>query len=143
MYKNATAIEPYAEAKLESKKHREAKPADVTGARNALQRLVIPQEALDHISGALLPGSSLIISDEGTSSETGKDTDFILFMSGEPQGGGAFRTPVITEADAADRKRSQGQKRRTSSSASRSRPRAAGAVWRRREFSPFSSLFGF
>ena len=144
MYKNATAIEPYAEVKLESKKHREAKPADVTGARNALQRLVIPQEALDHISGALLPGSSLIISDEGTSSDTGKDTDFIVFMSGEPQGGGAFRTPVTTEADAAgERKQSHGQRRRTSSSSSRSSQHGTGEVWRRRYYSPFSSPFGF
>ncbi len=142
MYKNATAIEPYSEAKRESKKHREAKPADVSGARNALQRLVIPQEALDRISGALLPGSSLIVSDEGTSSETGKDTDFIVFMSGDPQGGGTFRSAVITEADAAgERKRSHGQKRRTGSS--RSRPHAAGADWRSRGFSPFSPLFGF
>ncbi len=131
MYKSATAIEPYSEAKRESKKHREAKPADVSGARNALQRLVIPQEALDRISGALLPGSSLIVSDEGTSSETGKDTDFIVFMSGDPQGGGTFRSAVITEADAAgERKRSHGQKRRTGSS--RSRPHAAGADWRSR-----------
>jgi chemotaxis protein histidine kinase CheA len=143
MYKNATAIEPYSKAKRESKKHREAKPADVTGARNALQRLAIPQEALDRISG-VLPGSSLIVSDEGTSSETGKDTDFIVFMSGEPQGGGAFRSAATTQADAAgERKRSHGKKRRTSSSSSRSRPHAADAVWRSRGFSPFSSQFGF
>jgi hypothetical protein len=143
MYKNATAIEPYSEAKREPKKHREAKPADVAGARSAMERLVIPQEALDHISGALLPGSSLIISDEGTSSETGKDTDFIVFMSGEPQGGGTFRSAVISQANAAgERRRSRGQKRRTGSSFSRSRARAAGAVWRSREFSPFSSPFG-
>jgi hypothetical protein len=35
----------------------------------------------------VLPGSSLIISDEGASIETGKDTDFVVVMSGEPQGG--------------------------------------------------------
>jgi hypothetical protein len=29
----------------------------------------------------------LIISDEGMSTETGKDTDFVILMSGEPQGG--------------------------------------------------------
>ncbi|MGA7329928.1 MAG: L,D-transpeptidase family protein [Rhodomicrobium sp.] len=144
MYKNAAAIEPYSEAKREKKKHREAKPADITGARNAMQRLVIPQEALERISGALLPGSSLIISDEGTSGETGKDTDFIVFMSGEPQGGGTLRSAVMTQAGAAgERKRSHGQKRKTRSSFSRSRPHAASAVWRRREFSPFPSLFGF
>lgn len=139
MYKNATAIEPYSEAKPASKKRHEAKPADVTGARNALQRLVIPQEALDHISAPLLPGSSLIVSDEETSGETGKDTDFIVYMSGEPQGGGAFRSVVITDANAADRKRSQGQKR----ASSRSRPQAAGAVWQRQGFSPHPSFFGF
>jgi hypothetical protein len=144
MYKNATAIEPYSEAKRESKKHREAKPADVAGARNAMQRLAIPQEALDRISGALLPGSSLIISDEGLSSETGKDTDFIVFMSGEPQGGATFRSPVMNKAGAAgQRKRSHGQKGRTSSTVSRSRRHSAGADWRSRGFSPFSSLFGF
>ncbi|MGA7329958.1 MAG: L,D-transpeptidase family protein [Rhodomicrobium sp.] len=144
MYKNATAIEPYSEAYRKSKKHREAKAADVTGARNAMQRLVIPQEALERISGALLAGSSLIISDEETSGETGKDTDFIVFMSGEPQGGGTFRSAVATRADAAgERKRLHGQRRRTSLSFSRSKPHAAGEVWRSRGFSPFSSPFGF
>jgi len=39
----------------------------------------------------LLPGSSLIVSDEGPSGETGKDTDFIVVMSGEPQGGLVIR----------------------------------------------------
>ncbi|MGA9547796.1 MAG: L,D-transpeptidase family protein [Rhodomicrobium sp.] len=139
MYKNATAIEPYSEAKPASKRRREATPADVAGARNALQRLVVPQEALDHISAPLLPGSSLIVSDEETSGETGKDTDFIVFMSGEPQGGGAFRSIPVTEADAADRKRSQRQKR----ASSRSGRQAAGPVWGRQGFYPNSSFFGF
>ena len=31
-------------------------------------------------------GSSLIISDEALSSETGKDTEFVVILSGEPQG---------------------------------------------------------
>src|SRR5262249_36810032 len=53
--------------------------------------LTIPPEALDRISEAVLPGSSLIISDEGPSIETGKDTDFVVLMSGEPQGGIAIR----------------------------------------------------
>ena len=38
-----------------------------------------------------LPGSSLINSDEAASRETGKDTDFAVVMSGEPQGGTAIR----------------------------------------------------
>jgi hypothetical protein len=65
----------------------DALPADVTAAKAALDRIVIPQEALERISEVVLPGSSLIISDEGASIETGKDTDFVVLMSGEPQGG--------------------------------------------------------
>jgi hypothetical protein len=38
-----------------------------------------------------LPRSSLIISDEALSPETGKGTEFIALMSGEPQGGIKFR----------------------------------------------------
>ena len=45
------------------------------------------QEAQERISAAVLPASSLIISDEGLHGETGKDTDFIVVMSGDPQGG--------------------------------------------------------
>ena len=41
---------------------------------------------MQRISDVVLPGSSLIISDEGLSIETGKDTDFVVVMSGEPQG---------------------------------------------------------
>jgi hypothetical protein len=62
-------------------------PADVTAAKAALDRITIPQDALERISEVVLPGSSLIISDEGASIETGKDTDFVVLMSGEPQGG--------------------------------------------------------
>jgi hypothetical protein len=42
---------------------------------------------LDRIEGMASPRSSLIISDEALSSETGKGTDFVVLMSGEPQGG--------------------------------------------------------
>jgi hypothetical protein len=34
-----------------------------------------------------VPGSSLIVSDEEMSHETSKGTDFVVVMSGEPQGG--------------------------------------------------------
>jgi hypothetical protein len=60
---------------------------NVAGARAALDRISIPQEAIDRISEVVSPGSSLIISDEPISRETGKGTDFIVVMSGEPQGG--------------------------------------------------------
>jgi hypothetical protein len=60
-------------------------------AKEALDRITIPQDALDRIAGMASPRSSLIISDEGLSSETGKDTEFVVLMSGEPQGGIKFR----------------------------------------------------
>jgi hypothetical protein len=71
--------------------HSEPAPADTAGAQSALARIEIPEEARARISAAVLPGSSLIISDEGPNLETGKDTDFVVVMSGEPQGGLAIR----------------------------------------------------
>jgi hypothetical protein len=59
--------------------------ADTDGAKAALDRITIPPEALDRIEAS--PGSSLIISDEALSSETGKGTEFVVIMSDEPQGG--------------------------------------------------------
>ncbi len=92
MYKDATNIEPFSKERQSSARRRsDTAPADVAGAEAALSRLTIPDDALDNISQAVLPGSSLIISDEGPSIETGKDTDFVVFMSGEPQGGIAMR----------------------------------------------------
>jgi L,D-transpeptidase catalytic domain len=68
---------------------RSAEPAmtDVAGAKSALDRVTIPKEAMDRIAEVVSPGSSVIISDEPISKETGKGTDFIVLMSGEPQGG--------------------------------------------------------
>jgi hypothetical protein len=87
MYKAGASAEPAAAGT----RHRNdlsspAVSADVAGAKAALDRIAIPQEALEKISEIVLPGSSLIISDEGPSIETGKDTDFVVVMSGEPQG---------------------------------------------------------
>jgi L,D-transpeptidase catalytic domain len=72
--------------KGESHRGIEAAAADVAGAKAALDRIAIPHEALRRISDVVLAGSSLIVSDEGLSTETGKDTDFVIVMSGEPQG---------------------------------------------------------
>ena len=47
-------------------------------ANTALDRIEIPQDANQQISELLMPGSSLIISDYGISSETGPYTDFIV-----------------------------------------------------------------
>jgi hypothetical protein len=56
------------------------------GAKTALDRIVIPQDVLDRLAGMVSPRSSLIVSDEGLSAETGNGTDFIVLLSGEPQG---------------------------------------------------------
>ena len=59
---------------------------DPDSAKAALDRIVIPQDALDRIAG-IAPRSSLIVTDEPMSSETGKGTEFVVLLSGEPQGG--------------------------------------------------------
>jgi hypothetical protein len=59
---------------------------DPASAKSALDRIVIPQDALYRIVG-VAPRSSLIVTDEALSSETGKGTDFVVLLSGEPQGG--------------------------------------------------------
>lgn len=65
----------------------EATPTDVKAATAALDRITIPEDAVQRISELVLPGSSFIVSDEEASKETGKQTDFIVLISGEPQGG--------------------------------------------------------
>jgi hypothetical protein len=59
-------------------------------AKAALDRIVIPQDKLDRVPG-VTPLSSLIVTDEALSSETGKGTDFVVVLSNEPQGGIKFR----------------------------------------------------
>jgi hypothetical protein len=44
----------------------------------ALARIDIPQDAIDRISAMLVPGSSLVVSDQGLGEETGEGTDFIV-----------------------------------------------------------------
>ena len=65
----------------------EAHKTDIREAKTALDRISIPQEAIDRISDIVSPGSALIVSDENLSRETGQATEFIVVMSGEPQGG--------------------------------------------------------
>jgi hypothetical protein len=79
----------YTRSRRSQRSDRNAEPmaADVNGAKAALDRISIPQEGIDRISEVLSPGSALIISDEVLSKETGKGTDFVVLMSGEPQGG--------------------------------------------------------
>jgi hypothetical protein len=63
-----------------------ANRAEPSSAKSALDRIVIPQDVLDRIAG-IVPQSSLVVTDEALSSETGKGTDFVVLLSGEPQGG--------------------------------------------------------
>jgi len=48
------------------------------GAGEALNRIEMPPAAVERISEMMSPGSSLIISDQPMSGETGRDTDFII-----------------------------------------------------------------
>ncbi|HEY7083564.1 MAG TPA: L,D-transpeptidase family protein [Hyphomicrobiaceae bacterium] len=79
----------YTRSRRSHRGERNAEPhsADVTAAKAALDRVSLPQEAVDRISEVVSPGSAVIISDEALSKETGKGTDFVVLMSGEPQGG--------------------------------------------------------
>jgi lipoprotein-anchoring transpeptidase ErfK/SrfK len=47
-------------------------------AGEALERIHVPPEAIERISELLIPGSSLVISDEGLGRETGRMTEFIV-----------------------------------------------------------------
>ena len=79
-------IEPRGRARGVGGRDAEPMQADPDSAKAALDRIAIPQDALDRISG-IGPRSSLIVTDEALSSETGKGTDFVVLLSGEPQGG--------------------------------------------------------
>src|SRR5262249_38072371 len=60
-------------------------------AKSALDRISIPPEVLEKIAPTAAVRSSLIISDERLSPETGKGTEFVAVLSNEPQGGLAMR----------------------------------------------------
>ncbi len=65
-------------------------------ARNALDRVTIPQEVLDRIGPTALPRSSIVISDEPLSKETNYRTEFVTVLSDQPQGGFITRKPTPT-----------------------------------------------
>ena len=79
-------VEPQDRARGNSGRDVEPVPTNPDSAKAALDRIVIPQDALDRIAG-IAPRSSLIVTDEPLSSETGKGTEFVVLLSGEPQGG--------------------------------------------------------
>jgi hypothetical protein len=88
---NGGVAEPHAPAHGRSGRDGEQISTDPVAAKAALDRIAIPQDVLDRISGMASVRSSLIISDEALSPETSKGTEFVVLMSGEPQGGIKFR----------------------------------------------------
>ena len=60
-------------------------------AKDALDRITLPQEILDRIAPTATPRSSVIISDEPMSSETNYRTEFVVVLNDQPQGGFANR----------------------------------------------------
>jgi lipoprotein-anchoring transpeptidase ErfK/SrfK len=61
-----------------SKPAAEEAPPPSTSAKEAIDRVRMPKEAVDRISELVVPGSSLIISDQGISYETNRGTEFII-----------------------------------------------------------------
>jgi L,D-transpeptidase catalytic domain len=66
---------------------------DGDDARDALDRITIPQDVLDRIAPTAVPRSSIIVSDEPLSSETNYRTEFVAVLNNQPQGGFVTRQP--------------------------------------------------
>ena len=60
-------------------------------AKDALDRVTIPQAVLDQVAATAVPRSSIIISDEPQNSETNYRTEFVVVLNNQPQGGLAMR----------------------------------------------------
>jgi lipoprotein-anchoring transpeptidase ErfK/SrfK len=69
-------------------------------AKDALDRITIPQDVLDRIAPTALPRSSIVISDEPLHRETNYRTEFVVVLNNQPQGGIANRprSPVVRVA---------------------------------------------
>ncbi|MDB5656268.1 MAG: hypothetical protein JWQ94_3881 [Tardiphaga sp.] len=63
-------------------------------AKDALDRITIPQEVLDRIAPTAVPRSSIVISDEPLSKETNYRTEFVAVLANQPQGGFITRKPT-------------------------------------------------
>ncbi|MBR0963776.1 L,D-transpeptidase [Bradyrhizobium diazoefficiens] len=63
-------------------------------AKNALDRITIPQDVWDRIGPTALPRSSIVVSDEPLSAETNYRTEFVAVLSNHPQGGFITRKPT-------------------------------------------------
>lgn len=63
-------------------------------AKDALDRITIPQDVLDRIAPTAIPRSSIVISDEPLSAETNYRTEFVVVLKDQPQGGFITRKPT-------------------------------------------------
>ena len=64
-------------------------------AKDALDRITIPQDVLDRIAPTALPRSSIVVSDEPLSRETNDHTEFVAVLNNQPQGGFLMRRPTV------------------------------------------------
>ncbi|WP_298873297.1 L,D-transpeptidase [uncultured Bradyrhizobium sp.] len=70
-------------------------------AKDAVDRITIPQEVWDRIAPTALPRSSIIVSDEPLSAETNYRTEFVAVLSNHPQGGFITRKPTAPPVEMA------------------------------------------
>jgi hypothetical protein len=70
-------------------------------AKDALDRITIPQDVLDRIASTALPRSSIIVSDEPLSRETNYRTEFVAVLNNQPQGGFMMRRPTVVDVPVA------------------------------------------
>jgi hypothetical protein len=66
---------------------------DSDDAKDALDRITIPQDVLDRIAPTAVTRSSIIVSDEPLSKETNYRTEFVAVLNNQPQGGFITRRP--------------------------------------------------
>jgi hypothetical protein len=64
-------------------------------AKDALDRITIPQDVLHRIGPTASPRSSIIVSDEPLSRETNYRTEFVAVLNNQPQGGFLMRRPTV------------------------------------------------
>jgi lipoprotein-anchoring transpeptidase ErfK/SrfK len=68
---------------------------DGDDAKDALDRITIPQDVLHRIAPTALPRSSIIVSDEPLSRETNYRTEFVAVLNNQPRGGFLMRRPTV------------------------------------------------
>jgi hypothetical protein len=77
-------------------------------AKDALDRITMPQDILDRIAPTAMPRSSIVVSDEPLSKETNYRTEFVAVLSNQPQGGFITRQPTTDMRVAGDDFRNDG-----------------------------------